>query len=361
MTAPTVRPRLVPAGHTLLRLPGGISLLVHRGTAVVTAVLTLAAVGLALATVLTGAYEITAGEALRTLTGGGSDLDRFVVVGQRVPRVIAAALVGLALAGAGAIFQSLSRNPLGSPDIIGFTTGAATGGLAVILLAGSATAGTVGLGTFAGGLLTAAAVVAVAARRGLTGDRIVLGGIAIAALLAAVNDYLLTRAPIEQEETARAWQHGSLNAITWGPVLPLAIALAVLVPLGLSQSRSLRALELGDDLAAGLGLPLRRARLLAIACGVGLTAAGVAVAGPIGFLALAAPQLARRLARSPGVSLPPAMAMGACLLVGADLLAQRLLAPFQIPVGLVTAAIGGAYLVWLLLFSPRALSAAARA
>ena len=243
---------------------------------------------------------------------------------------------------------------LGSPDIIGFTTGAATGGLLVILITGGTTAAGVALGTLIGGAATAVVVVLISLRRGLRGDRLVLTGIAIAAMLAAVNDYVLSRAPIEQAEAAKAWQFGSLNAISWGPLPALAVVLALAVPAALIHGRLLRVLELGDDAAAGVGLSLTRTRIVAVGIGVTLAALAVATAGPIGFLALAAPQLAARLSHSPGVSILASATMGGLILVVADLGAQRVLSPFQIPVGLVTAAIGGAYLVWMLVFaSPR--------
>ncbi len=342
-----------PAGYVRRRLPWGGSLLTHRRSGIVTLLLTVTALLLAVATLLTGAYEISPGQALDTLlTGSGSNLDRFIVIDQRLPRVIAALLVGVALGTSGAIFQSTSRNPLASPDIIGFTTGAASGGLLMILVIGTATSRAILLGTVVGGALTAVVVVTFALRRGLTGDRLILSGIAIGAMLAAVNDYLLSRAPIEAAETAKAWQHGSLNAISWLPILPLALTLAVCLPATLAMVRTIRALELGDDAAAGTGVPIVRARLTSFAIGIALAAIAVATAGPIGFLALAAPQLARRLSHSPGVAVVPSMAMGAVVLAAADLLAQRLLSPFQIPVGLVTAAVGGIYLVWLLTMAP---------
>ncbi|SMG17575.1 FecCD family ABC transporter permease [Agreia pratensis] len=344
--------RSLPPGYFRFRMPGGTALLVHRRSAVVAAALFLVALAVAVVEIATGDYTITPTGALNALVGGGSDLDRFIVVDQRLPRAAAALLVGAALGASGAIFQSVSRNPLGSPDIIGFTTGAATGGLTVILLVGASTATTILVGTLVGGFATAAVVIALALRRGATGDRLVLSGIAVAAMLAATNDYLVSRADIENAEVAKAWQYGSLNAISWPPLLPLAVVLAFALPAALLASRSLRVLELGDDTAAAVGLRVARTRTVALALGVCLAAIAVATAGPIGFLALAAPQLARRVARSPGVTVLASTAMGAALLVSADLLAQRLLSPFQIPVGLVTAAIGGAYLVWMLALAP---------
>ncbi len=355
MTAtPIPRRRYLPAGFVRVTLGRRGSLLLHRRTLLVSAMLLVLTIGVGLATVATGAYDIAPLEALRVLLRGeGTDLDRFIVTQQRLPRALAAALVGVALGTSGAIFQSVARNPLGSPDIIGFTTGAASGGLLVILLTGGATAAGVAMGTLLGGAATAAVVVAISLRRGLRGDRLVLTGIAIAAMLAALNDYLLSRAPIEQAEAAKAWQHGSLNAISWGPLPVLGIALAIALPYALIHGRLLRVLELGDDAATGVGLRLTRTRIVAVGIGVALAALAVATAGPIGFLALAAPQLAARLSRSPGVSILASATMGSLILVVADLGAQRLLSPFQIPVGLVTAAVGGAYLVWMLVFGQR--------
>ncbi|PXA67999.1 FecCD family ABC transporter permease [Cryobacterium arcticum] len=344
--------RFLPHGYARLTLPAGRAILLHRRSAIVAVVLVIVTFGVAALTISTGAYELSPAGALRVFFGEGSTLDRFIVIDQRLPRATAALLVGASLGASGAIFQSVSRNPLGSPDIIGFTTGAATGGLVVILLVGTSTAATIMVGTILGGFATAAVVLAIAFRRGLTGDRLVLAGIAVAAMLAASNDYLISRASIEDAEAAKAWQYGSLNAISWPPLVPLAIVLVVVLPAALLVTRQLRVLELGDDAAAGVGLNLTRARTFTLAIGVCLAAIAVATAGPIGFLALAAPQLARSLARSPGVTVLASTVMGSLILVVADLVAQRLLSPFQIPVGLVTSALGGAYLVWMLTFAP---------
>ncbi len=327
---------------------GGRSLLLHRRSILVTAVLVAVTLAAAVVAMSLGAYRLTPAEVVEVLLGGGSSLDRVIVVGQRLPRTLAAILVGAALGASGALFQSLSRNALGSPDIVGFTTGASTGGLVALLVVGSPTTGGVVLGALVGGVLTAAAVVVLSAQAALAGERLVLGGIAIGTMLAALNDYLISRAPLESAEAARAWEFGSLNAVTWklvGPLVVVAVVLLALLPLAV---RPLQILDLGDDSAAGLGLDRRRTRLGLLALGVALCAGAVAVSGPIGFLALAAPHLARRLAPGAGAALIPSAAMGACLLLLADIAAQRLLAPFQIPVGLVSSALGGLYLVWFL-------------
>ncbi|MFF1957524.1 FecCD family ABC transporter permease [Streptomyces sp. NPDC058220] len=341
-------PRRSTAPARVLRLPGGITLRCSGRAAAVVAVLVLGCAAVWVLTLFTGTYRIGAAQIVDVLTGGGSGTDRFIVVGQRLPRVCAALLVGAALGLSGALFQSLSRNPLGSPDVIGFTTGSTSGAL-VVILAGGGTAGLgVGAGSVLGGLVTAAAVYGFTAPRGVSGNRLVLAGIAIGAMLASVNDYLITRADLESAESAKAWTFGSLNAISWPQITPLVIALPVLAAAALAVGRPLRLMEMGDDTASALGVNVPRIRALALLLGVALAGAAIAVAGPIGFLALAAPQLARRIARSPGAPVGSAMVTGALLLATADLLAQRLLSPFQIPVGLVTGALGGVYLLWLL-------------
>ncbi|WP_334122398.1 FecCD family ABC transporter permease [Glutamicibacter sp.] len=342
--------RFIPRGYWLLTV-GRATILVHRRSGIVALLLLLGAVAVAGFTVATGTYQLSADNVLEVFFGGGSQLDQFIVLDQRVPRAIAALLVGAALGASGSIFQSVSRNPLGSPDIVGFTTGAATGGLLVILLAGANSAASIMAGTLIGGLVTAAVVLLFALRRFMSGDRIILAGVAIGAMLAAVNDYLISRASIENAETAKSWQYGSLNAISWAPIIPLVCVVALAIPAALIASRVLRIMELGEDTAFGVGVNLKRARLGTMAVGVLLAAIAVATAGPIGFLALAAPQLARKLSGAPGISVAASTTMGAMVLVLADLLAQRLLAPFQIPVGLVTGALGGAYLLWLLTFA----------
>ena len=314
-------------------------------------------VGLLLATLAVTALALGSGRyqlnwpALWAAWPATDTVGHMVLLDLRLPRVLAALAVGACLAAAGWIFQRMSRNALASPDIIGLTTGAATGGLTVILLMGqregAASALAVPLGTLAGGLLTVALVYLLSARRGIGGQWMILAGIAVGALLAAVNDYLLTRADLDDALAARTWLFGSLQGAGWPQVLALLALGTPLLLLAGWQARALNVLEMGDDLAAALGLPVRRARLGLLAVAVALTGLGIAAAGPIGFVALVAPQLARRLCG--GASrLPAVLLTGALLCVASDWAARTALAPFQIPVGLVTSLLGGAYLAWLL-------------
>ncbi|MCX5536408.1 iron chelate uptake ABC transporter family permease subunit [Streptomyces sp. NBC_00006] len=333
--------------HLVLSLPRGGSLRGTRRPLWAGAITALSCLVLLALGVFTGTYHIGTAEVFDVLGGGGSAMDRFIVVGQRMPRVCAALLVGAGLGLAGSLFQSLSRNPLGSPDIIGFTTGSTTGALAALLIGGGTSLGAGG-GALLGGLATALLVHVLSAMRGAVGGRLIVTGIAVGAMLASVNDFLITRADIESAESAKAWTFGSLNAITWPHVVPAAAAFPLLLAATVVLARPLQMMSMGDDTAAALGVRVDRIRALTLLVGVAWTAVAIAVAGPIGFLALAAPQLARRLARSGGVPVFTAALMGALLLACADFAGQRLLAPFQIPVGLVTGALGGLYLMWLL-------------
>lgn len=332
-----------------IRIPGRYRTPIPRTLLVVALILVVAT-----ASLIYGSYEMTPEQVFRLIfQGEGTEIERQLVLNQRLPRMLAALVVGAALGLSGAIFQSVSRNALGSPDIIGFTVGSATGALSVVLIGPLAATGVgmgMGMGAILGGFVTAAVVMLLAGLGGgaTMGQKMVLIGIAVSAMLSSVNDYLITRGDLEKAEAAKTWQHGSLNAISWGQMEVQAVLLLVAIPLVLLLTRRLRTLELGDDLAAGLGLPVKRSVNLLVAAAVLLVAIAISVAGPIGFLALIAPQLARRFWHTPGTAMWHSALMGAAILVLADFVAARALAPFQIPVGLVTGAIGGLYMLWLL-------------
>ncbi|GAB3004212.1 FecCD family ABC transporter permease [Saccharothrix stipae] len=318
----------------------------ERALLVSTAIVALTAVA-AVATMVTGDFPLTVGEVLATFAGQGDGYADFVIFTLRLPRLITGLLVGAALALSGAILQSLSRNPLASPDIIGFTQGAATGAIAVLVLAQGSMAATA-LGATAAGLLTSAAVYLLALKQGVQGFRLVLIGIGVSAMMLAVNSYLLTRATLESALAAQTWLVGGLNNRGWDQAQVVAAALAVLLPCALVLGRRLALLEMGDSAATGLGVPAERTRLSLLAVSVGLAAVATAAAGPISFVALAAPQLARRLTGASGPGLAASALMGGLLLVVSDFAVQRLFPTTQLPVGIATGAIGGLYLVWLL-------------
>ncbi|MEU1946119.1 FecCD family ABC transporter permease [Streptomyces sp. NPDC059474] len=331
----------------------GLSLRLDVRGAVVGLLLFVVALAMSVVLIGTGDFPLAPADVLRTLAGNGTVAQDFIVNELRLPRILVGLLVGAALGVAGAIFQSISRNPLGSPDVLGLGQGSAAGALTVIvLLKGDPTE--VAIGALGGGLLTGFAVYTLAWRRGVHGYRLVLVGIGTSAMLTAVNGYLLTRADILDATRAVVWIAGSLNGRDWAQVWPLACVCAVLLPVVLGQARNLRMLEMGDDSAYALGVRVERTRLVLMSTAVVFTAAATAAAGPVAFVALVAPQLARRLTRSSGPNLLPAAWMGAALLVTADWAAQRAFGADQLPVGVLTGMLGGAYLLWLLVTERRA-------
>ncbi|WP_159501310.1 iron chelate uptake ABC transporter family permease subunit [Microbacterium sp. 18062] len=333
--------------HLTLRI-GSITIRSDRRGLAVTAGLAAATLIAATVALLLGDYPMSAGDALAALVGGGHDpLAQYFVQEQRAPRIVAAALVGAALGVSGAIFQSLSANPLGSPDVIGFTVGSATGALLQIVVFDGGPAA-IAAGAVLGGFGTAAVVYLLAWRSGLSGLRLVLVGIGVAAVLQGVNSLLVVRASLAAAQTAGQWLAGSFNATTWSETLIVLAAVVVLVPAALLLARPLGAMVMGDELATGLGIRVERRRLELVAVGVALVSLAVATAGPIAFVALAAPQLARRLTRPSGIGMGVAAVMGALLVLVSDVVAQRLFAPTQLPVGVITGSLGGVYLIWLL-------------
>ncbi|MFE2376457.1 FecCD family ABC transporter permease [Streptomyces sp. NPDC059398] len=344
----TGAPAPAPAVHLrVVRIGGLLAVRVRIRSVAVCAVLLALMVAVALYTLATGDYSIPVADVVRALVGGGDHATRFVVDGLRLPRLLTGVLVGCALGAAGAVFQSITRNPLGSPDVIGFGTGSATGAVVcLVIVHGSPTE--VSASAVAGGLLTAAAVYLLAfRRRSVQGFRLILVGIGVTGMLTAFNQWMLTRASLNDALTAQVWLTGSLNSRSWSQVVPLAVAMAVLLPLLLLLNRGGSLLEMGDDSARALGLPVERTRLTLMVTAVALVAVATASAGPVAFVALAAPQLARRLTRAPGVGIGPAAAMGALIMPVSDLAAQRAL-PAELPVGVATGAVGGLYLIFLL-------------
>jgi ABC-type enterobactin transport system permease subunit len=293
-----------------------------------------------------GDFPIGLGDVLRTLAGLGEKTQEFIVLELRAPRIVVGLLVGLALGVAGALFQTFARNPLASPDVLGITQGASVGAVAAIVLTGGGAIG-VPLAALAGALVTGALLFVLTWRAGIDGYRLVLVGIALWSVMAALIDWLLTHAEIYDAAAAYVWITGSLNARTWDHAVPLVLSVAVLIPLALAAGRVLGVLQFGDDTARGLGVRLPLAQSAVVLVAVALVATSVAAAGPIAFVALVVPQIAVRLT---GGSRPPLLAsglLGAVLVVGADLTTRTVL-PQALPVGILTAAIGAPYLLWLL-------------
>lgn len=338
MTAPYV---LLEAGRLAVR--------VRRRSVLTVTVLLALVLAAGLVGLVVGDYTASVRTALGALAGTGDDPVAGLLVREvRLPRTTAAVLVGAALGVSGALLQTASGNSLGSPDIVGFTAGSATGAVVAIVVSGG-TPGEVAVGALAGGLGTAALVFLLSHRRhGASGAQLVLVGVGVGAVLAAVNHLLLVRASLDAAQNAAIWLAGSLNAVTWPRVELVAAATAALLPAAALISRELTMTTLGDDVAAAAGVRVRRVRSTAVLLAVALVSVATATGGPVAFVALAAPQLARRLTRAPGVGVTAAAVMGALLVLVCDLIAQRLFAPSQLPVGVVTGSLGGLYLIWML-------------
>lgn len=301
------------------------------------------------AALMLGEFPLTAGQVLASLTGRGSRAADFVVYDLRLPRVVTALTVGVCFGLSGAIFQSMLRNPLASPDIIGITAGASASAVAAILVFGLGGLA-VSAAAFAGALATAAAMYLLAWRHGVAGYRLILVGVGIAAVMTAVIDYLMTRARIWDAQVALQWLTGSLNGASAETMRTVLILAALAVPPALWAGRALTGLQLGDDTARGIGLAVPRARLTLIVAAVPLAAIATAAAGPVAFVAFVSGPIARRLAG--GAALVPAALVGAAVVAGADLAGQHLLG-MSLPVGVLTAAVGAPYLLYLLTVSNR--------
>ncbi|WP_425608644.1 FecCD family ABC transporter permease [Streptomyces albipurpureus] len=324
----------------------GTALRVDRRTALVCGVLTAAVLVLGVLTLGTGSISLTPAQVLTALTDPGSDRRaRLVVMDWRLPRLLFALVCGAALAISGALFQSLTKNPLGSPDIIGFSSGSYAGASVVMLLLGTANYLAIATGSLIGGAATALVVYLLAYRHGLHPFRLIIVGIAVGAGLSSLTSMLLLSVSPQQAMLAATWAAGSLSGLGFEQLGPTIAVFLVLLICSTATVRPLTQLELGDDAAVALGVRANRARLAGTVVGVALTALVTAAVGPIAFVALAAPQIAQRLTRSSTtLRIVPAALTGALVLVAADFAAQRV----ELPVGVVTVCVGGAYLAWLL-------------
>jgi iron complex transport system permease protein len=325
------------------------STLVTLALAALLVVVMLLAVGFG--AVRVGPAEI-AGALGRAVTGEQGPSSDAVITHLRLPRVLLAALVGACLASAGVLYQALFRNPLADPYILGVSSGAGLGAVGVMVATASATGLRyfgVPLGAFVGATLTMVLVVRLASVRGrLQATSLLLAGVAVSYTLAALTSFLMV---LFRESMASVvfWMMGGLTAASWpyvAVVTPMLLA-GLVVPL--LNSRSLNVMLLGDDRAAELGVDVERFKRLILAAGSLLVAAAVSVSGLIGFVGLMTPHMVRLVLGPDHQRLVPASVLtGAIVMVAADLVARTVLAPVEIPVGIVTAIAGGPFFVWLL-------------
>ena len=331
-----------------------------------TAVLALAVGVVFAAYVLLGSYTVTVPDFLRILAAhftGGPKIPgaSFIVMEHKLPRAVVGTLIGAALGLSGGLFQTMLRNPLASPDVIGISYGASAAAVTAIVLFGASGAVVSGA-AFAGALAVAALIYAISrsgspggGQGSVAGSRLILAGVGIAAALQAVVSFLMTRTDIRTAADALIWLNGSLNSASWDRAGVLGVALIVLIPAVVVLAGPLRILELGDDAAAGLGVRVGATRLAIVVAAVGLAAAATAAAGPVAFVAFLAGPIAGRFVRK--ASLPASALSGVLIVLSADYLASNvaplLLAGAILPVGVVTGALGAPFLLWLLVTSNR--------
>lgn len=320
----------------------------RRRTRTVSASIVLAVVAFAAFcwSVAVGDYPIPISRVPSILAGDGTPLEVFFVNELRLPRAAAALLVGIALGISGSIFQTLAGNPLASPDIIGITAGASAAAVFVLVYLNQGGT-TVLLAALAGGMASALLIYLLAWRRGISPYRLVLIGIGISTMTAAVTTYLLSRAELYEAREANLWLTGSLNGRGWEQSVPLLVSMGVLVPMTVLLVPGLRSLQLNDDTARGLGVRVDRTRTGLILVASALASVATAVAGPVAFVAFAAGPIARRLINGPLAVLTAGLVGGTLVLVS-DVIARQLFAPTEVPVGIVTALVGAPYLLWLL-------------
>lgn len=334
-------------GRKYIHLNGPLKIRIDVRNVMVTAIFIAVIVAISVFALMVGSLKLSVHEVFSSLFGQATGFKRTIVVNWRLPRVIAAIIFGAGLAISGSIFQSITKNPLGSPDVIGFSSGSYTGVLIVLLVIGSNSFTSVAIGSLIGGFTTALIIYLLAFQKGTQGFRLIIVGIAMSTILGSMNSMLLLQSKTEVALSAATWGVGSLNGIDWEHGLPAVFLVIILMLLAVVMNRPLREMELGEDTAKSHGVRINRTQGLLIIIAVSLTASATAVMGPVTFIALAAPQIALRFTKTTG-SLVSTAVIGAFLLLGADVLAQRIIPRTILPVGVVTLSLGGLYLVWLL-------------
>jgi iron complex transport system permease protein len=328
-----------------------LSLRVDRRVPPVLALTLLATLAAMIVNIGVGEYPVPPLDVIRTVLGlpTGNEDYSFIVNTLRLPRMLVAALVGLALGISGAIMQGLTRNPLADPSILGISAGAGLVAVTLIVVVRDVPAGVIPLAAFGGAISVAALIYLLAWRGGDSPIRLILVGIGLGAICGALTTLMITFGEIYDVQRALIWLTGSVYGRSWREFWPLLPWIVVFVPLALLLARDLNALNLGEDVARGLGSPVAWRRGLLLLTAVALAAATVAAAGTIGFVGLMAPHIARRLV-GPDHSglLPTAGVIGALIIVAADLVGRTIFAPIELPVGLITAIVGAPFFIYLL-------------
>ncbi len=294
-----------------------------------------------------GDYAMSITDVVKTLFGGGDATQKMVLWNLRLPRVIVGLLVGMAMSVAGAMLQGLTRNPLADPGIIGINQGAAVTAVAMLVWFDNVSIHWLPLAAFVGGTATAISIYLLAWKGGSSPIRLVLVGIGVAAFASALTTMMIVFSDIDRVGQAYMWLSGSVYGRNWDSVLSLFLWLLVLLPLAYGLAMTMNTMLQDDNSIRAMGVNIEQSRLLLLIISVALASASVSAAGVFSFLGLVAPHISRLLVGSTYQGLIPVSAMvGACIVVGADFIGRTVIAPSQIPAGLVTAMIGAPYFFW---------------
>jgi iron complex transport system permease protein len=341
---------LVAGEDAIATVSAGRARRTHRRRVVIV-LLTLAVIGGFCASLMFGQTFYSPSQVARVLLGEDVPGASFTVGSLRLPRATMAVVAGLSFGLAGVTFQTMLRNPLASPDVIGISSGAGAAAVFAIVMLSLSPSVVSGFAITAG-LAVALLVYVLAFRDGVAGTRLILIGIGIAAMLDSVTAYVLSVAGQWDIQEATRWLTGSLNGMTWDRLAPSVVALIVLAPVVLGRSRNLSMMQLGDDAASALGVRIERTRLVAIVGAVGLAAFATAAAGPIAFVAFLSGPIAARIIGPNGSLFVPAALVGAILVLVSDFVGQFAFGT-RYPVGVITGVLGAPYLIYLMVRSNR--------
>ncbi|MBD2864428.1 FecCD family ABC transporter permease [Paenibacillus oceani] len=323
--------------------------LLDKRALLVTTVLLVLAFAVVIVSSAIGSLKINPWSVVQIFLGMGDEAEATVVLEFRLPRILTALLVGMLLAAAGAILQGMIRNPLASPDIMGITGGASAAAVLFITLLPAASIVYLPFTAMLGAVAATVIIYILAWKKGVSAMRLVLVGIGIEASMKALTTLLIVKSPFYSSSKALTWLTGTVYGSGWGNVWTLLIWSAVLLPLAFAMGRTLNVMQLGDDTASGVGSRVGRDRLLLLALCVGTAGAAVAVGGAIGFVALLAPHIARKLVGpSFGGLLPASALIGGIIVTAADLIGRTAFAPLDLPVGIFTSLIGAPFFLYLL-------------
>ncbi|MVO85576.1 Fe(3+)-hydroxamate ABC transporter permease FhuB [Streptomyces sp. p1417] len=333
----------------LMVLRGGpVSLLVARRPAFAALVLAALLAGAVVLSAYAGQSDMGISRTFHAVLGQGDRFDVLLVQKFRLGRIVAGLVAGAALGLAGCLTQTLARNRLATPELLGVNDGATAAVLLSATLSASGTFGAWWAGPL-GALVAVVVVTAVSGGAGQRGYRVLVVGLAMSALASAVTQVVLSRRSLNSASSLYVWTSGSLNGRGYSVAVPVLIGLAVLIPVALAVARHLAVLRFDDDTAASLGAGPARTRAVCLLLAVALAGLAVGVCGPVGFVALASPVIASRLAGPLRVPLIGSMLTGALLVVVADTLGRIAFSGSELPVGIVTTVLGGPFLLWVLL------------